>query len=190
MATGQTARIEQIVSQVRSRIESRSSGIVNGDAAPTNTKTILLKARAEILRYRDAMSRAAEKISEHRAALARSDDEVAAFAEKIGSCPPAPETLRGRIGAFFIRILSRLLWWQTFHIRECVRAMVSRNREEAAALDDLLQLVTMTPSYNREQPALFDTVAETVADCLQTVGKSFDRLESDATAPSPDGLSR
>jgi hypothetical protein len=69
--------------------------------------------------------------------LASLDREIRALRNEIGTVPPVPPTLRGRVGALAIRLLRRLFWWQSFAIRNYVAALARRHEEERRLLSVL-----------------------------------------------------
>jgi len=59
----------------------------------------------------------------------------------IGRLPPAPPTLRGRVGRFFIRVLQRLLGWYTPQIVAFNAIMVEVIQAQSTAISDLVEMV-------------------------------------------------
>jgi len=62
------------------------------------------------------------------------DREIRMLRLEIGTVPPAPPTLRGRVGAVAIQLLRKLLWWQSFAVRNYVAALTRRHEEERRLL--------------------------------------------------------
>ena len=75
-------------------------------------------------RVKYASDSAAEAYSEglwadDLAELRRLHDELFSLSSSVGSMPPQPNTLRGRVGARLIRIVQRMLFWYTPQILRC-----------------------------------------------------------------------
>jgi hypothetical protein len=107
--------IDRIMSGIRDRTRERA-------AAERAVSPQALEERA---------SRERQHAAEGSVRLKRLDDAVAVTAEAIGERPPAPPTLRGRIGSVLVRPIVRVLRWQREQIRACLSAVVRRNRAQA-----------------------------------------------------------
>jgi SAM-dependent methyltransferase len=69
------------------------------------------------------------------------DALVALRAETVnlGSLPPCPSTLRGRIGLGLVRIIQRALWWQTQQYKRFAQAVQGATQTQTDALLDFSQ---------------------------------------------------
>jgi O-antigen chain-terminating methyltransferase len=55
------------------------------------------------------------------------------FGTQVGDMPPQPETLRGRVGSVFVRIVRKMLFWYTAQIRSFQALIREAAREQVAA---------------------------------------------------------
>jgi SAM-dependent methyltransferase len=118
-------RIEEIVSEIRAKISQRTNDNCDESAQPPNSKS---------QRMSDPPVYTAQA-KNALAVLGRLDDAIGQAGSRIGSCPPSPPTVRGRLGAAVIEQLSKLLWWQSLQVRETVNLLVRRNREQTASTE-------------------------------------------------------
>jgi hypothetical protein len=110
-----------------------------------NVESIMMEIREKVRTQESApghASTSSEILNHHALAgyvnrLASLDREIRALRNEIGTVPPVPPTLRGRVGALAIRLLRRLFWWQSFAIRNYVAALARRHEEERRLLSAL-----------------------------------------------------
>jgi hypothetical protein len=67
----------------------------------------------------------------------RAADQLREAIRRFGAMPPQPPTLRGRAGAVFVRILRRLLFFQTEQIRALELAAAKVDDEHNRAMEAL-----------------------------------------------------
>src|SRR4051794_23568419 len=64
-------------------------------------------------------------------------ENLVAASSGVGRIPPAPPTLRGRVGGFLVRVVSRALFWYTPQIHAFQQLTTRLAKHQIAALADL-----------------------------------------------------
>ncbi len=76
---------------------------------------------------------------------------------RVNEMPPQPPTLRGRVGGMLVRVVKRVLFWQTEQNRRFQTAAVSAFDEQARALEalwtDVQGLAAATATLSRDAQA-------------------------------------
>ncbi|MBV8820574.1 MAG: hypothetical protein JO022_19600, partial [Acidobacteriaceae bacterium] len=90
--------------------------------------------------------------------------------EHIGDLPPAPPTLRGRLGAIAVRFVYHALEWYTVRLRQLVAALKS----DAATHDRSVQQLAATVEENTQEIA---TLRATIAELQRVQTETAARLE-------------
>ena len=162
MASGQFTRVEETVSQIRAQIAAGANGELNEPAPALSSDSRTPQVQIDLFDYR-------AQIQQSASVLGLLDDKIAQSVEAIGTSPPSPPTTRGRIGAVLIQILSKLFWWQTLQIKESVRMIVLRNREQVSAFEKAHQILS-------------DAVSESllIGANFNRLGANFNRLEANS----------
>jgi hypothetical protein len=104
--------------------------------------------RAENRDRDDAARTAARAIPRHVAAvLARLKASTAALEEaaaRIGEVPPAPDTLRARVGAAGVRVMQRALFWLVPSIKSTQQNLVQALRDHLTVTEETLKALHKT----------------------------------------------
>jgi SAM-dependent methyltransferase len=124
-----------------------------------------------------------------QAALARFE----ASAARTGHPTPEPPTWRGRIGAFGMRLLGRLLWWYSHQLERIWTSLVLLHREEHNALTGIQRAADADRSgISRSLRAMEERVQTTQSGLARLEGCYAEirqaRLEIAATRASLDEL--
>lgn len=164
--------VEAIVAQIRSRIaqeNARKSGPsqtgLSADEGPSWHA-----------------GRCRQRMDEDTARFADLDSRLETAARNIGQQPFAPPTWRGRVGAWIVQVLRRLLWWYGLPIKESIAQIGFRNREQAIrhrylredllALSESLQtVVSRIDPLQKSQ----DNAAETAVRGLREIREDWSR---------------
>jgi hypothetical protein len=96
----------------------------------------------------DAARTATRAIPRHVAAvLARLKASTIALEEaagRIGEIPPAPDTLRARIGAAGVRVMQRALFWLVPSIKSTQQNLVQAVRDHVTVTEEILKALHQT----------------------------------------------
>ncbi len=119
---------------------------------PVNIQPIMAevrrRARARNQRNEAALRMARRNIpTELIARISRLQSRVAAVrahAARIGELPPAPPTLRARLGAMAVRLQQRALFWFIPGLRATHEQIAGALDEEAKALEEMLKSLEKT----------------------------------------------
>ena len=84
-------------------------------------------------------------------------DEAKIMCAKIGSMPPQPPSLRGRIGASLVRLVQRALFWYTPQIRISIDGIVRLFHQYIDRLEEYIRLDRREKEISREQIADLST---------------------------------
>jgi len=100
---------------------------------------------------------------------------------QIGDMPPQPPTLRGRVGAAFVRIIQRMLFWYTAQIRAFHKTAAEAAGEQAYVLQRFdaeqgRQLGLLSATVER-LTALENQLTDNQARALKDQGTLTDRLD-------------
>lgn len=79
----------------------------------------------------------------------------------IGQMPPGPPTLRGRVGSLLVRMVRRVLFWQTLQLQEFHAAVVEGYDRQ---LDALKRVVAEAQYHRQRMQELWTQVAEVSAE--------------------------
>jgi O-antigen chain-terminating methyltransferase len=101
-------------------------------------------------------------------------------ARNIGQQPFAPPTWRGRIGAWVVQGLRRLLWWYGLPIKEAVAQIGLRNREQALRHRCLQEDLAALSETLQRAVSRIDGLAQQVESGLNDRWKSHDGAVKDA----------
>ena len=80
-------------------------------------------------------------------------DEAKIMCAQIGSMPPQPPSLRGRIGASLVRLVQRALFWYTPQIRISIDGIVRLFHQYIDRLEEFIRLDRHEKEISREQIA-------------------------------------
>ena len=80
-------------------------------------------------------------------------DEAKIMCAQIGSMPPQPPSLRGRIGASLVRLVQRALFWYTPQIRISIDGIVRLFHQYIDRLEEFIRLDRHEKELSREQMA-------------------------------------
>jgi hypothetical protein len=65
-------------------------------------------------------------------------------ASRIGEIPPGPSTARARVGAFFVRLMQRSLFWLIPSIRSSQKNLASALSDHINATEEILRVLQQT----------------------------------------------
>jgi hypothetical protein len=106
------------------------------------------KVRAENRDRDDAARTATRAIPRHvNAVLARLKSSTASLEEavsRIGEIPPAPDTLRARVGAGGVRVMQRALFWLVPTIKSAQQNTVQSIRDHVTVTEEILKALQQT----------------------------------------------
>lgn len=78
------------------------------------------------------------------ARLKASTQALAEAAKRIGDIPPAPPTLRARIGSLLVRAMQRALFWLIPSVKTAQQSLAQTLRDHVYATDELLKALQQT----------------------------------------------
>jgi hypothetical protein len=111
-------------------------------------REIRCAVRAENRDRDDAARTATRAIPRHVAAvLARLKASTVALEEaasRIGEIPPAPDTVRARIGAAAVRFMQRALFWLVPSIKSTQQNLVQALRDHVSVTEEILKALNQT----------------------------------------------
>ena len=116
--------VQTIMAEIRGRVRLESQ---REQAALHNVRKIVspeLMARVSRLQVRVAAIRAG--------------------AARIGELPPAPSTLRAKVGAVAVRTLQRAMFWLIPTLREAQEQIAAALEEQTKAVEDLVKTIEKT----------------------------------------------
>jgi hypothetical protein len=120
----QTVDVQAIMRQIRTavRLENRDSH----DAARLARKTIPGHLAAVIVRLKASTASLQNSVS------------------RIGEIPPGPPTARARLGAFFVGLMQRSLFWLIPSIRSTQQNIVLAMQDHIGATEEILKILQQT----------------------------------------------
>lgn len=170
--------VETIVAQIRSRIAEENA-----------RKSSLLPAPESVSESPSwDVAACLQRMEEDTTSFEDLDLRIENAARNIGQQPLAPPTWRGRLGAWIIHGIRRLLWWYGVPIKEVVAQIGLRNREQAIRHRNLQKdLLALSGSLQRavtridglEQPYReAQNLQWSIADCRTRVALLGEQVES------------
>ena len=123
--------VEQVMREIRERVYRKRPAPVPGTGAEASLQEILAELDFSALR--------------------QAADHAARCAGKVGEMPAAPPTPRARLGAFFVRLVARMLFWYTPQIAQYQQASARALRDQAAAMERLAEAVRVAASSLHER---------------------------------------
>jgi SAM-dependent methyltransferase len=170
--------VEAIVAQIRSRIAEENARKSN----PSQTRLSVSEGPV-----RDVAGRR-QRMEEDTTRFADLDLRLENAARNIGQQPLAPPTWRGRLGAWIVQGLRRLLWWYGLPIKEAVAQIGLRNREQAIrhrylqedllALSENLQRAVSRIDGLEQAYSEAQSLQRSIADFRTRVGLLEEQVES------------
>ncbi|HYO83182.1 MAG TPA: hypothetical protein VES20_17380 [Bryobacteraceae bacterium] len=99
-------------------------------------------------REQDWVRRARKSVPPHlvsgTARLRASTGTLRSAIARIGSPPPSPPTLRGRIGAVLVRVIQRLLFWYTPGVQQANNQLVDALEAHLRITEEILGVLEKT----------------------------------------------
>ena len=169
--------VEAIVAQIRSRIAEEKTR----KSSPSQTRSSVSEGPA------GDIARGRMRMEEDAVRFADLDLRLENAARNIGQQPFAPPTWRGRLGAWAVQGLRRLLWWYGLPIKEALAQIGLRNREQALRHRNLQEdLFAFGESLHRAVSRIDGleraagearSLQRGVADCEARIGLLADRVD-------------
>ena len=123
--------VEQVMREIRERVYRNRPATLPGTGSGASLQEILAALDFSVLR--------------------QAADHAARCASKVGQLPPAPPTSRARLGAIFVRLVARMLFWYTPQIAEYQQASARALRDQAAAMERLAEAIRAAASSIHER---------------------------------------
>ena len=174
--------VEAIVAQIRSRIAEEKAR----KSSPSQTRLSVSEGPAwDVARFR-------QRMEEDTTRFAELDLRIKNAARNIGQQPLAPPTWRGRLGAWIVQGLRRLLWWYGLPIQEAIAQIGFRNHEQSIrhrhlqedllALSENLQRVVSRVDGLAQAYSEVQSLQRSIADCQTRVGLLAAQVEAEVRA--------
>jgi len=80
--------------------------------------------------------------------------------QQVGTIPPVPPTVRGRLGSWLVRLIRRALFWYTAQIVEFHRSITGAVEHQMAVLERLIHQVAGEGARTAQLPDLIDEIRE------------------------------
>ena len=133
---------------------------------------------SEIMRQvREASSRAGNPAPEmDLSRLTAASTELREAIRRFGRMPPQPPTLRAKVGAFAVRLVRRVLFWQTEQIQALETAAAEAIEEDNRAIETLAGAVHRLWGLNSERAAAIEELQAQVAELASAMREIQARL--------------
>lgn len=116
-----------------------------------------------------------------------------ANAASLGAIPPTPNTLRGRVGAFLVRIVRRMLFWYTPQIASqnmLVAESLAETVQELRRISSHLSTVREAAGNATSRVDRQETSAQEILAAQRQLGENLDAIQREAAVVQRETMAR